>query len=118
MANASPYVKELERTAGLVAAKFRKATWRLAYSSRSGNTRDPWLEPDVSDAIREEAAKGNSSVLLIPIGFIADHVEVLYDLDVEARQTAAQVGVSFYRAQTVGNHPLFARMMSDVVLAG
>ena len=115
MAKESRYVQELERTATLVAERFGRQDWRLAYSSRSGRPQDPWLEPDVSDAIREEARRGAKEILFIPIGFIADHVEVLYDLDIEANEAAETAGIRLLRAKTVGDHPLFARMMADVI---
>jgi len=115
MAQQSQYVQELERTAALTAERFGRKEWTLAYSSRSGRPQDPWLEPDVSDAIQEEARRGAKEVLCIPIGFIADHVEVLYDLDIEAKETADKAGVRFLRAQTVGDHPLFIKMMADIV---
>jgi ferrochelatase len=115
MAAQSRYVQELERTAELVAQRFGQKKWTLAYSSRSGRLQDPWLEPDVSEAILDEARHGIEKVLLIPIGFIADHVEVLYDLDVEAKATADKAGVRLLRAQTVGDHPLFARMMAELI---
>ena len=117
MAEASRYVQELETTARLVSEKFGQTQWSLAYSSRSGRPEDPWLEPDVRDAIRTEAQNGASSVLLIPIGFVADHVEVLFDLDVEAKATAQALGIGFYRASTVGDHPSFIRMMADLLKA-
>jgi ferrochelatase len=115
MAAASRYVQELERTAELVAQSFGQKNWKLAYSSRSGRPQDPWLGPDVSEAILDEARHGVQEVLSIPIGFIADHVEVLYDLDVEAKETADKAGVRLLRAGTVGDHPLFVRMMADVI---
>lgn len=115
MAEASSYVRELRRTAELVARKFSQKTWALGYTSRSGKPTDPWLEPDVCDWIREEAKKGVRDILAIPIGFIADHVEVLYDLDVEAQDAARAAGVRLLRAQTVGDHSMFIQMISDVV---
>ena len=115
MAASSRYVQELERTAELVAERLGQAQWRLAYSSRSGWPQDPWLGPNVTDAILDEVRRGVREVLLIPIGFIADHVEVLYDLDVEAKETAAKAGIRLWRAETVGDHPLFVRMMADVI---
>jgi len=115
MANESRYVQELERTAALVAERFGKKEWKLAYSSRSGRPADPWLEPDVSDAIREEAGRGTKEIFFIPIGFIADHVEILYDLDIEAQETTKKAGVRLLRAKTVGDHPLFAQMMADMI---
>ncbi len=115
MAQDSSYVQDLERTAGLVCESFGKKDWRLAYSSRSGNPRDPWLLPDINDAIRAEAARGIGAVLLVTIGFLADHVEVLFDQDIEARETAQQEGLRFHRTATVGDHPQFVRMMASVV---
>ncbi len=115
MAKDSTYVQDLTRTAELVCQKLGRKQWALAYSSRSGNPRDPWLEPDVSDLIAEEAKKGTKSILFIPIGFIADHVEILFDLDVEAQQAAKEAGVTLYRSKSVGDHPIFTRMMAEVI---
>ncbi len=115
MAEASRYVQELETTATLVCIRFGVKNWRLAFTSRSGAPTDPWLEPDVCDAIRELGREGVGDVLAIPIGFVADHVEVLFDLDIEAKEAADQAGVRFHRAQTVGDHPVFIRMISDVI---
>jgi ferrochelatase len=115
MAQASQYVQELEATAALVAIRFGVKNWRVAYTSRSGAPTDPWLEPDVCDAIRELGREGVKDVLAIPIGFIADHVEVLYDLDVEAKDAAKKAGVRFHRAKTVGDHPKFIQMIADVI---
>ncbi len=115
MAQASRYVEELQETASLVAGQMDISSWTLAYTSRSGAPTDPWLEPDVCDVIREHSASTAKCVFVIPIGFIADHVEVLFDLDVEAKAAAEEAGVGFQRAKTVGDHPLFVRMMADVV---
>jgi ferrochelatase len=115
MANDSHYVQELNRTAELVAKKLGQKTWTLAYTSRSGAPTDPWLEPDVCVEIRAQAKRGVREVLAIPIGFVADHVEVLYDLDVEAKAAAQEAGVTLHRAQTVGDHPLFIQMIADIV---
>jgi protoporphyrin/coproporphyrin ferrochelatase len=117
MAKESTYVQDLRRTAELVCDKFGRKQWALAYSSRSGNPRDLWLEPDVCDLIRSEASQGIKYILFIPIGFIADHVEILFDLDIEAQAAAREAGVTLYRSQSVGDHPLFTRMMADVVRA-
>ena len=91
------------------------ARWQVAYQSRSGDPRDPWLEPDVNDALRALAAGGARDVVVAPIGFVVDHVEVLYDLDVQARETAASLGLGFARAATVGDHPTFVATLADVV---
>jgi len=90
--------------------------WRLVFQSRSGPPQVPWLEPDVNDALREEAAAGRRRVIVAPIGFISDHVEVVWDLDHEARQTAAEVGVQFVRLPTPGVHAAFVDMLVDVVV--
>jgi ferrochelatase len=111
----SPYVAEITATAQAVAERLGRREWQVAYQSRSGNPRDPWLEPDVNDALRGLAAAGVGDVVVVPIGFVCDHVEVLYDLDHEARATAARAGLGFRRASTVGEHPLFIRMLVDVV---
>lgn len=118
MAKSSAYVEELRAVAGLVAARLGRKDWSLAYTSRSGNPRDAWLEPDISKVIAAAAQKGVKDLFLIPIGFVADHVEVLYDLDVEAKAAADKLGVRLHRAGTVGDHPDFARMIAQVVRAG
>ena len=115
MARTSPYVAELETSARLVAARLERTDWTLAYQSRSGSPRDPWLEPDVNEVLRDCAAAGTRAAVLVPIGFVCDHVEVLYDLDVEARTTAAAAGIRLARAQTANDHPAFLRMLADVV---
>ena len=115
MAEASPYVADFTAAARAVAARVGHARWSLAYQSRSGNPRDPWLEPDVGDVVKALAKDGARHVVVAPIGFVCDHVEVLYDLDVEARQVAADVGVGFTRAPAVNDHPGFVRMLAAVV---
>ena len=115
MAKESTYVIELERTASLVAERFGQTRWRLAYSSRSGNPQDAWLEPDVCDEIAAQAQAGARTILIVPIGFVADHVEVLFDLDIEAKAAADKAGVRLLRAGTVGEHPAFVEMMAEMV---
>jgi ferrochelatase len=115
MAERSPYVAEVTATARAVAARLGHTRWQIAWQSRSGSPREPWLEPDVNDAIRALAGAGVEDVVVAPIGFVADHVEVLYDLDVEARATAKAAGLGFARASTVNDHPLFIRMLAEVV---
>lgn len=114
MAASSPYVSQVTESARLVAEWLGHSPWSVAYQSRSGRPEDPWLEPDISDALRGLAARGASDVVVVPVGFVCDHVEVLYDLDVEARQTAAEAGLHFIRAGTVNDHFLFARMLADL----
>lgn len=85
----------------------RVAGWELVYCSRSGPPSQPWLEPDVGDRIRELAEQGVAGVLVVPIGFVSDHMEVVHDLDTEAAEIAAEAGLSFARAATAGTHPRF-----------
>lgn len=112
----NPYVEQLLKSCRAIASRLDGfGDWNLVYQSRSGNPRQPWLEPDVCDVITDLAKADCQSVLLSPVGFVCDHVEVLYDLDVEARQIAQGVNVRFYRACTVNDHPSFLRMLANVV---
>jgi len=115
MAAASPYVAEITASARAVAARLGHQRWQLAWQSRSGSPREPWLEPDVNDALRALASSGVTDVVVVPIGFVCDHVEVLYDLDVEARATAAGLGIRFARAATVSDHPDFIAALAGVI---
>jgi ferrochelatase len=115
MANVSPYVAQIEAGARAVAQRLGCHPWSVAYQSRSGNPHDPWLEPDISEALRALAASGVRSVVVTPIGFVCDHVEVLYDLDIEARAVADQLGIHFVRAVAVDDHPAFIRMLAELV---
>ena len=112
MAAASPYVEQLSESARLVTERLKRREWTLAFQSRSGSPRDPWLEPDVCDLLR--GLKGQA-VVVAPIGFICDHVEVLYDLDVEAARVAREADVTMVRAATVGEHPRFIEMMATLI---
>jgi ferrochelatase len=114
MAEASPYVADFTATARAVAERLGHERWSLAYQSRSGSPRDPWLEPDVRDVIREAAEHGHQHVVVSPAGFVCDHVEVLYDLDVEAKWVAAEHGVTLHRAPAVNAHPQFIAMLADL----
>jgi ferrochelatase len=115
MAAESPYVAQLEETATRVAEKVGRRGHRLVYQSRSGSPRDPWLEPDVLDALAEEAARGTRDVVLAPIGFLCDHVEVLYDLDIEAKQRADELGLRVWRSSTPAAHPAFIAELANAV---
>jgi ferrochelatase len=118
MAEASPYVAELTTSCRLVADALGRSSFSIAYQSRSGNPREPWLEPDVNDVLRGLPIRGVHAAVLVPIGFVCDHVEVLYDLDVEARATADQAGVRLARAEAVNDDPAFIRVLLDVVRSG
>ncbi len=113
------YAAQHRRVAERVAAEVGLAddAWEIAYCSRSGAPHIPWLEPDVNDRMEELAGEGVSSVVTVPFGFINDHMEVVYDLDTEGRQTAADHGLSYVRAATVGVHPAFVTMLADAIEA-
>jgi protoporphyrin/coproporphyrin ferrochelatase len=115
MAAASPYVADFTATARAVAARLGHARWSLAYQSRSGGPRDPWLEPDIGDVIEALAKDDVRHVVASPIGFVCDHVEVLYDLDIDARRVAAEHGITLHRAAAMNAHPEFVAMLADLV---
>ena len=117
MAATAPYVAQLNEACRRVAARAGTSEWSLAYQSRSGPPRVPWLEPDIGDELDRVAADGAEAVIVAPIGFVADHMEVIYDLDTEARQRADLRGLRFTRVPTVGTHPAFVTMIADLVLA-
>lgn len=91
--------------------------WQLVFQSRSGPPQQPWLEPDISDYLRAKYKQDTlRDVVVVPLGFLSDHVEVLYDLDVEAQQLCCELGVGMVRAATVGTHPRFVRMIRELVV--
>ncbi len=124
MADTSNYVQQLREACRLVSDLIGK-TGELVYQSRSGPPGQPWLEPDVLDVLRRIATESQNNaaggteppqVVLAPIGFISDHMEVIYDLDTEARELANQLGLDLVRAATVGTHPRFIRMIRELVM--
>ena len=116
MARASLYERQLVETCRLVAEGVEQPSWRLVYQSRSGPPSQPWLEPDVTDHLKALRTAGIEDVVIAPIGFISDHIEVLYDLDVEAQQLAAALGLNMVRAATAGVHPAFVAMIRELVV--
>jgi ferrochelatase len=110
------YVAQLGHTGALIAREVQIANWHLVYQSRSGSPMQPWLGPDVSDHLRALRDEGVTSVVLAPIGFVSDHVEVVYDLDVEARRVADEIGMKMARAATAGTHPSFVKMIRELVM--
>ena len=115
------YVAQHRAVADLVTAGVAERTGTahesdLVYCSRSGPPSQPWLEPDVNDHLEELCGKGVPAVVLVPIGFVSDHMEVVHDLDTEALETAARIGLPCTRAATVGTHPQFVRGLVDLVL--
>ncbi len=110
------YQEELRRSARLVVdAVAPGREFDLVWQSRSGPPSVPWLEPDVNDHLRTLAEGGERAVVLLPIGFVSDHVEVIWDLDNEARETAEELGLAFARAATAGTHPAFVAMVRELV---
>jgi ferrochelatase len=122
MAERYPYQQQLEETARAVSTSVAKGSssasrqWTLVYQSRSGRPEDPWLGPDVCEYLRDEAERGLPAAVLSPIGFLCDHIEVLYDLDVEAATVCRKARLPMVRATSVNDHPRFADAMADAVL--
>ncbi|HEY6343296.1 MAG TPA: ferrochelatase [Bryobacteraceae bacterium] len=110
MAQASPYAAELARACACVASALQQTDWKLAWQSRSGTPTQPWLEPDTADTLRQ----ARRDVVIAPIGFLSDHMEVIYDLDVVARQVAGDLGIRMVRAKTVGTHPAIVEMIAEL----
>jgi ferrochelatase len=116
MAQYSRYVEQLREAARLIAEGVGQGNWELVFQSRSGPPQQPWLEPDVCDRIEQLHSDGGlKSVVVVPLGFISDHMEVLYDLDEEAAQLCRDKGIPFVRAKSVGVHPDFVSMIADLI---
>jgi protoporphyrin/coproporphyrin ferrochelatase len=116
MADTSDYVIQLRETARLVAETAAPGVpWSLVFQSRSGAPGQPWLEPDINDHLTERHRAGASCVVMVPIGFISDHMEVVYDLDTQASATAQQLGLAVRRCATVGTDPRFVTMIRELI---
>ena len=116
MAATCDYVAQLTETGGRIARELGVTNWQLVYQSRSGSPAQPWLGPDVSDHLRALRLEGTTNVVVAPIGFVSDHMEVVYDLDVEARRVCEEIGLNMVRARTAGTHPAFVRMIRELML--
>ena len=116
MAARYPYEAQIRASARLIAAAVERSDWTVVYQSRSGRPGDPWLEPDVCDYLRQERPAGLDAAVLCPVGFLCDHVEVLYDLDVEAADVCRELGITMARAEAVNVHPQFIEALADAVL--
>lgn len=115
MAENCRYESQLQEACGIVAELAGVSGWELDYQSRSGSPHIPWLEPDICDRIRQLASEGKTDMVVLPIGFISDHMEVLYDLDTEALELCQELGVRLHRLPTVGTHPQFVSMIVELV---
>jgi len=116
MAENCDYVRQLKETSRLIADAVGIQDWQLVYQSRSGSPTQPWLGPDICDHLRSLNNLGVSDVVVAPIGFVSDHMEVIYDLDVEAQKVAEEIGLKMVRATTVGAHPSFVRMIRELIM--
>ena len=115
MANACRYVEQITTSAKLIAERLGRDDWALVYQSRSGRPQDPWLEPDVCDYLRKENSKGLRSVVVVPVGFVCDHLEVLFDLDTEVADLCRELDLPMVRSETVNDDPVFVNALADLV---
>jgi protoporphyrin/coproporphyrin ferrochelatase len=116
MPGRSDYVAQLAETSSRIAQALDIENWQLVYQSRSGSPSQPWLGPDVCDHLRSLREAGVTEAVVAPIGFVSDHMEVVYDLDVEARKVANEIGMKMVRAKTAGTHPAFVKMIRELML--
>jgi len=117
MAAGCRYEEQLTETCRLVAEAVNVSPdrWKLVYQSRSGRPQDPWLEPDILDHLQDLHSRGVGAVVVHPVGFLSDHMEVLFDLDEEARQKCDALGMAMARSATVGTHPRFVAMLRELI---
>ena len=117
MSDNCDYVQQLTESCRLVseAVGVSEDRWQLVYQSRSGRPQDPWLEPDICDHLAALKASGAEDVVVIPIGFLSDHMEVLFDLDCEAVDACREIGLNMVRCETVGTHPTFVSMIRKLI---
>lgn len=117
MAGTCDYEKQLAETCRLVSEELAipRERWKLVYQSRSGRPNDPWLEPDICDHLTTIHEQGVTNLVILPIGFLSDHLEVLYDLDIEAREVCETLGLNMVRAATPGTHPRFITMLRKLI---
>lgn len=117
MAASSDYEKQLRESCRLVAETcgIPESQWKLVYQSRSGRPQDPWLEPDILDHLQQLKSAGRDHVVISPVGFLSDHMEVMYDLDDEAKKLCDENQITMVRAGTPGNHPRFVGMIRKLI---
>lgn len=115
MAEDCDYAFQLAETGKLIAEALNIKNWQLVYQSRSGLPSQPWLGPDVSEHLQRLRSEGVTNAVVAPIGFVSDHMEVVYDLDIEASRAAADIAISIVRARTAGTHPSFVKMIRELI---
>jgi len=116
MAANCDYAKQLAETGSLIGLELNVDNWQLVYQSRSGSPMQPWLGPDILEHLKSLASAGVKEVVVAPIGFVSDHMEIVYDLDFEAQNVARELGMKMVRAATAGTHPLFVKMIRELML--
>jgi protoporphyrin/coproporphyrin ferrochelatase len=116
MAAKCEYADQLQEAGRLIAEALGVDRWRVVYQSRSGSPSQPWVKPDILDYLRGLGAGGAKQVVVAPIGFVSEHMEIVYDLDFEAQNLAKELGMNMVRAATAGTHPAFVRMIRELVL--
>lgn len=116
MAMNCAYEKQLQELSQLIARELNHQEYRLVFQSRSGPPTQPWLGPDICDYLKTAKARGIGDVVIAPIGFVSDHMEIIYDLDTEARQLCEQIGINMVRVPTAGTHPLFPKMVRELIM--
>jgi protoporphyrin/coproporphyrin ferrochelatase len=116
MAAGCQYEVQLREASRFVTAAVGHKSWQLVFQSRSGPPTQPWLEPDINEVLQNLARDGARDIIVVPIGFVSDHMEVVYDLDTEAAQTARSLKLNMVRAKTVGTHPRFVQMIRELIL--
>jgi ferrochelatase len=116
MAANCDYVMQLAETGSLIARELHVDNWQLVYQSRSGSPMQPWLGPDILEHLKSLASAGVKEVVVAPIGFVSDHMEIVYDLDFEAQNLARELGMKLVRAATAGTHPSFVKMIRELML--
>jgi len=116
MSDSCPYAFQFETSAMLVAQRAGHGNWMIAYQSRSGPPNEKWLEPDICDVVKSLSERGFTDIVVQPVGFVCDHIEVLFDIGVEASEAARDCGVNIHRAETVNDDDLYIMALSDGVL--
>jgi ferrochelatase len=116
MARNCDYEKQLREASALVATALDSKNSQLVFQSRSGSPAQPWLGPDICDHLRALDAKGATDVVVAPIGFVSDHMEIVYDLDTEAQSLCRELGLNMVRARTAGTHPAFIEMIRELIM--
>ena len=116
MAQCTDYEAQLREACSLVGQAVEINSWQLAYQSNNASYGEPWLEPDITDALEKIKSSGSSKVVIVPIGFVCDHMEVVLDLDIEAKEQANSLDLQMVRAGTVGKHPAYVAMVRDLII--